>query len=410
MTIDLESLKESNEFLNLLLDNLTSAVFVVDQDLRLYAFNDGFCKLFAKGERDVMHQLCGNAMNCQFAVDEQALCGETSNCTSCELRDSVFSAFTNRVPTYKSKLTRNFYVGSQAMKKHFLFSTVHVPYSGRSMILVIVDDVSEIETQRIILAERQSRLEEDLAAAAGIQQSLLPAGFPAGGHWEFGSYFLPSEHVGGDIFNVFALDAHRFVAYVIDVSGHGVPAALVTVSVNQMLNPTTGYFSRDNAEADRQLRGLASPAVVLERLDHEYPIERFDKYFTISYAVLHSTGTVLYSGAGHPPPILVRTDGSLDFLDQGGAIIGMGGIVPFEEAEANVRPGDRILLYTDGLTEHANPQGEMFGVDRLTECLRQVRTAPVHQVAKAIMAAALDFAGPVKPEDDVSILVAQFKG
>ena len=410
LAIELNNLKESNEFLNLLMDNITSAVFLVDKDVRLQQFNDSFKKLFSKAEVDLINQLCGNAIGCAYTVDESQLCGQTSNCGKCGLRDSLFRAFAEKAPTFKVKLHRDFYIGGLRVNKHFLFSSMYLSYRNEEMILVIVDDVTEMETQRLWLVEKQERLDEDLKSAAEIQKSLLPDSFPKVDNCRFASKFIPSERVGGDIFNVFELDEERIIIYILDVSGHGVPAAMVTVSVSQMLCPTTGYFCGHGGQRSFACETeLASPKKVLQALDMNYPLERFDKFFTMSYVVLnHRESTLVSCNAGHPAPILLRSDGRIEPLDQGGTIVGMGGVLPFEEEVKTLANGDKIIFYTDGLTEYTNATEEVYGVERLNKTLRNLTKFSAQETLDTIVSSVMEFGDNVSPCDDITLIVVDF--
>jgi sigma-B regulation protein RsbU (phosphoserine phosphatase) len=296
------------------------------------------------------------------------------------------------------------------LKKHFLFSAMYIQYEGQEMVLVILDDVTAIEKQRVELANKQKRIDEDLVSAAGIQRSLLPPSFPVVENVRFASRFLPCERVGGDIFNVFALNEDKTAMYILDVSGHGVPAALVTVSVSQMLNPVTGYFCTPDGRKPSSESGLDSPKTVLETLDKDYPIERFDKYFSMCYAVLdHRLGLLRYSNAGHPAPILLRRDGSIETLNRGGTIIGLGGLMQFEEEVKALEPGDRVFFYTDGITEYFSDTGEAFGADRMRRTLRELRGAPLRTMLDGLVAAATSFGAGSRADDDITLLVMEYR-
>ncbi|MGC8658059.1 MAG: SpoIIE family protein phosphatase [Desulfomonilaceae bacterium] len=410
MPIKLCNLKESNEFLNLLLDNITSAVFLVDKNIRVQQFNDSFKKLFSKPESELVNKLCGNALGCSFAVDENQLCGKTSNCSGCILRESLFRAFVNNVATFKALLNRNFYIEGQKINKHFRFSSIYLTYRSEEMVLVVVDDMTEMETQRLWLVEKQRHLDEDLESAGEIQKSLLPVSFPNVESCQFSARFIPCEKVGGDIYNVFELDNDRIVIYMIDVSGHGVPAAMVTVSVSQMLSPTTGYFCDPNRlRSSCSETDLAFPKKVLEALDFNYPIERFDKYFTMSYVVLnHRESTLLSCNAGHPAPLLLRSDGQIELLEQGGSIVGMGGVVPFEEEIKTLSNGDKIIFYTDGLTEYASEIGELYGIERLTGLVTDLTKCSADEIADTIVSSLMKFGNDNPPADDIALVVLDF--
>jgi len=260
------------------------------------------------------------------------------------------------------------------------------------------------------LLRRQKRLDEDLEAAAGIQQSLLPQAVPDMKNVAVAWRFMPCESIGGDIFNVVQLDETRWAIYMLDVSGHGVPSALVTVSASQMLQTHRGLLLKKSATPPPYYE-IRSPAEVLNLLDQEYPIERFNKYFTISYLILDlKEGLIHYSNAAHPSPILLHMDGTLELLDEGGTIIGMGGVLPFEEGRKRVVPGDKLLLYTDGIVEYQDRQGSFYGEERFHGVLKRLRERPISEVIDGVIDAIMDFGDHTPPRDDVTLLGFEFKG
>ncbi len=176
------------------------------------------------------------------------------------------------------------------------------------------------------LLDKQKRLEEDLRAAASIQETLLPTNLPGWPELDIAWKFLPCELIGGDIFNVIPLDETHLGFYMLDVSGHGVPSAMVTVSVSQLMTPHSGYLSRKILSPP--FHQLVSPGEVLKGLDAEYPFERFNKFFTIVYLLLDiPQRRIAYSSAAHPAPLLLHRDGGLELLDKGGTIIGLNGVM-----------------------------------------------------------------------------------
>jgi len=269
---------------------------------------------------------------------------------------------------------------------------------------------NEIMNANKELLRKQKRLDEDLEAAAGIQQSLLPQGVPDMKNVAVAWRFMPCESIGGDIFNVVQLDETHWGIYMLDVSGHGVPSALVTVSASQMLQTRRGLLLK-KAITPPPYYEIRSPADVLNLLDQEYPIERFNKYFTISYLILDlKEGLLRYSNAAHPSPILLHMDGTLDLLDEGGTIIGMGGVLPFEEGRKEVRPGDKLILYTDGIVEYQDRQGGFYGEDRFHGVLKRLRERPISEVIDGVIDAIMDYGDHNPPRDDVTLLGFEFKG
>ena len=264
------------------------------------------------------------------------------------------------------------------------------------------------------LLEKQKRIEEDLAAAAEIQKSLLPKDAGEFEDFKIAWYFEPCEHIGGDILNILQLDDQRWAIYVLDVSGHGVPAAMLAVSVSQLLQPHTGYLTQKH-KGKLSKRELKDPAEVLSMLDREYPFERFNNFFTISYLILDTANfTLQYSNAGHPPPILQRSDGSLELLTSGGHSIGMGSFKTagkgenfYSQESIELHSGDKLFVYSDGITEFQNGSGGFFGNNRLFGELKKLSELPVSETVDALIKTIKAFGGSLKPQDDVTLLGLQ---
>lgn len=251
------------------------------------------------------------------------------------------------------------------------------------------------------LTDRQERIEEDLRAAAEIQRTLLPRVGASAPRLAFEWLFEPCTTIGGDVFNVIPLGGGRTAVYVIDVSGHGVPAALVTVSVSQSLSPMGGVVLDS-------LGKPAPPAEVLARLDAEYPFERFARFFTISYLTFDAvTGVLRYASAGHPPPLLLRPGERPRPLEEGGTIVGLGAGVAFDEGSVHLEPGDRLALCTDGVLEMFSPSGELFGPDRLDDALGGGGALSLAAMRDLVGRRVSDWAGGVAAHDDVSLLLAE---
>jgi len=260
------------------------------------------------------------------------------------------------------------------------------------------------------LTEKQRWLDEDLKAAGGVQQSLLPHKYPDIKHLNIAWKFIPSYLIGGDIFNFIQFDEDNVGFYMIDVSGHGVPSALVTVSISQALQPMSGNVTKRKINSSPGYR-ISSPREVLETLDAEYPLNRFESYFTMIYAIINvQDGNILYSNAAHPPPVLLHKDGSHELLDAGGTIIGMDGILPFEEEQKTLYNGDRIIFYTDGVTEFQNDNGEFYGEERFLSILKENQDKKVVALIDAVMASIKDFGGNTKFQDDISLVGIEYSG
>jgi sigma-B regulation protein RsbU (phosphoserine phosphatase) len=276
-------------------------------------------------------------------------------------------------------------------------------YQGRKMFLIIIYDVTDIEQQKIELINKQKQLDRDLESAAAIQQSLLPARSPQIDNIRIAWEFEPCEQIGGDIFNIHHMDEGKVGLYMLDVCGHGVPAALISVAVSQFLNSGDGLLG-NNCE-------LVSPDIVLNKLDRAFPFERFDSFFSIICMTLDlHQGLLTYSCAGHPPPVLARSDGVLQILDHRGPSIGFGCEDPIGQHTVQMQTGDKILLYTDGLLESRNTRKDLYGKSRFYDVLKKHRHEPIRKMVDAVYANVNEFRHQAKPDDDISILGVEYHG
>lgn len=257
----------------------------------------------------------------------------------------------------------------------------------------------EIQEKNEKLIEKQQILDEDLRTAATIQRSLLPSKDKYGSFVDIAWRCQPCQLIGGDIFNVIPQRDGSLAFYILDVSGHGVTSAMITVSVSQVLHQYTH-------DVDRVL----FPGMILKILNKEFPLERFDKFFTIFYMIINQNGNVYYSNAAHPMPILLRPNQSYELLEERGGIIGWSHTAPFEEGWVTLNPGDKLILYTDGVTEFQNAQGIFFGEERFYALLEQIKHKSIDELVENVLQELQNFGKDVIPRDDLSLLAIEFKG
>ena len=267
------------------------------------------------------------------------------------------------------------------------------------------------------LLDKQKRLDADLAAAAEIQKSLLPQKIDSAENMAVAWKFEPCEHMGGDIFNMFQLDEDHWAIYMLDVSGHGVQAAMITVSVSQFLQLNSGHLLKPKYGKSSQTHHLRTPSEVLAALDAEFPFERFNNFFTIMYMLINiKSGSLRYSNAGHPHSIILRRNGNLELLQKGGPAIGMadfhllsGQKERFEEGRLEIGPGDKLFIYTDGIVEYQRPDSELYGMRRFCETLESLQAESVHDIVEKTIKSLMDFGGNAKSQDDITLLGLELK-
>jgi len=156
MQINLRTLKESNIFLNKVLNNITSAIFVIDKDSKIQLFNSSSQKMFLSD--NMLSNLFGNGIKCYQAASANANCGETDQCLFCDFRESLVNTLTRQTPTSKKLISRNFLTNGKETTKHLLFCTEHITYKKEKMVMLIIDEVTELTEQKIRLKEQNKTL------------------------------------------------------------------------------------------------------------------------------------------------------------------------------------------------------------------------------------------------------------
>ena len=243
-----------------------------------------------------------------------------------------------------------------------------------------------------------SRLMEDralgsLEQAAEIQQSLLLEEPPAFSGFDLAARSRPAEEVGGDFFDFAVFDEDMLGLSIGDASGHGLPAALLVRDV------VTGL----RMGLERELK-IAHVFMKLNRVIHRSTLS--SRFVSVFYAELERNGNLIYVNAGHQPPLLFDTgkDRVIE-LTTGGTVIGPLPEVRFHRGMAYLRPGDLLVMCTDGILERRAKDGTFFGEERLREVVRQHRTAGATAILEAIFDAAETFGAGRAWEDDATVVV-----
>ncbi len=403
MQININKLKESNDFLNIVLDNIETAVFIVDENLKIYQFNDSFLSLFNKMGSNLVDVTFGPASGCINSIRENKPCGETSACANCILKRSLLNTLSDDTPNGKKSFERIFYTNGIPQKKYLEFISRPITFEDRSMILVFIYDITESEQSKKELKEQRNQINNDLKKAGEIQKSLLPKPLPEIPYIKTAWSFEPSINIGGDIFHLYK-ENDRFISmYMLDVCGHGVAAALIAVTVKQFIDKL--YVQ---GLARKQFFG---PAEILNELEKEFPFDRFDCYFTIVYIQLNfKTGELLYGCAGHVPPVVLCKDGSVKELDLHDTIVGLGIDLPYKQYRSQLDPGDKIILYTDGLIDYFGDRGDIVNKDNFYKTLSQLKEKSVQNLTMGLRKRQKELCTSDQSDDDISILIVEYVG
>jgi phosphoserine phosphatase RsbU/P len=235
-------------------------------------------------------------------------------------------------------------------------------------------------------------LQKELEVARRIQLSILPSAFPTSTSFRVAARYVPMTSVAGDFYDFLLGDDRQAGLLIADVSGHGVPAALIASMVKMA------------ATSQRAL--VADPAGLLTGMNAALCGNTQQQFVTAAYVHLDSeTGEMRYSAAAHPPMLVLRR-GEVTTVEENGLMLAAFSFATYLNAVSSLEAGDRILLYTDGILEAFNAEREEFGKDRLRALLRQCASLTHHETADRIMSTVQGWA--VTQEDDLTLLVCDY--
>ncbi len=249
---------------------------------------------------------------------------------------------------------------------------------------------------------QRERMESELKVAHSIQMSILPKVFPPfPEREEFDLYAAiePAREVGGDFYDFFLIDDEHLCFVIADVSGKGIPAALFMAVTKTLIK-------------SKATVGL-TPDRIIARVNEELCVGNDENMFvTIFCGVLNTvTGEVLYTNGGHNPPLIIRKNGDLEWLEgEGSLMVGIMDDVSYITESLLLQPGDSLFLYTDGVTEAMNEKNELFSEGRLKEALNKLKGEPIKEIIGSALMEIHLFARGVPQSDDITMMMVKFRG
>ncbi|MBX3359500.1 MAG: SpoIIE family protein phosphatase [Phycisphaeraceae bacterium] len=263
------------------------------------------------------------------------------------------------------------------------------------------------------LRQAGERMRYDLEAASRVQRAMLPRDDVTTPAVRTAWRYVPTDALAGDAVGLHLVADRYLVAYVADVSGHGVPAALLSVTAMHALVPVP-----EETSLLRDLSGqgpfgtVRCPGLVATEMNRRFRAGDSDgRYLTMILCMLDTyTGRLRYTSAGHPPPVVLRAGSAIPIPDAGGVPIAILDDERYDDAGVDLRPGDRICLFSDGLLEQDGPQRGQFGNARLISLLASLRGCEPHEAVDRVVAGLAEWAGGPAFTDDVSIVAIDWMG
>ena len=267
--------------------------------------------------------------------------------------------------------------------------------------------------------KEKQRLEGELAIAQEVQAQLYPKSIAQLESLEVHGFCRPARTVSGDYYDFLALNSGKLMLAVGDISGKGILAALLMATIHSAVHAYSiedipvlyepAATGRSGLMLASELKGReASPAALLTLLNHQlYESTPAAKYATLFLGIYdEATRRLTYANGGHLPPILISENGSSQLLDCGGTVVGLFDNLTFPEATVQLRPGDVLVAYSDGVTEPESDYGE-FGEERLIQLVRENRHLPLERITEIVTAAVADWIGDNEQPDDVTLVLAR---
>ncbi|MGB6783560.1 MAG: PP2C family protein-serine/threonine phosphatase [Terracidiphilus sp.] len=260
---------------------------------------------------------------------------------------------------------------------------------------VLLATLGYVAARRTLQREEQlNEIQKELSLARSIQLSLLPGEFPVSSSFRVAALYVPMTSVAGDFYDFVVADEASAGLLIADVSGHGVPAALIASMVKMA--------------AISQREEAAHPGLVLTGMNRALYGNTQGQYVTAAYASLDAVrGELRYAAAGHPAMLLLR-GGEVSEVAENGLLLAAVDGIEYSERALALMPGDRIVLYTDGIVEARNATGEFFGEDALVSAIRTSAAMSPREAAKEVIGGVQAWA--TAQEDDLTILVCDYAG
>jgi phosphoserine phosphatase RsbU/P len=301
----------------------------------------------------------------------------------------------------------------------------HIPIRSKDQIAALAGSFNLMteSIEKLILEQKEKqRLQNEITIAQEVQAQLFPRHIAQLPSLEVHGFCRPARSVSGDYYDFLPLGREKLMLAVGDVSGKGISAALLMATIHSAVRA----YSMEGIPALRHVQAVGAgpalleqydsilpgaevaPGTLLSLLNHQlYHTTPMEKYATMFLALYEGNGrTLTFSNAGHLPPLLLSENGSVRKLEHGGTVVGLFDDLTFDEGSVQLRPGEIVLAYSDGVTEPENDFGE-FGEQRLIDLVQENRDLSLERISEIVTAAVDDWIGGAEQPDDVTLVLAR---
>ncbi len=355
---------------SVILDSLSDGIYVCDTDRRIVYWSKAAERITGWSREDVIGRRCLDDVLCHIDKDGHRLCGEEF----CPLHRSMITGVSSGVPLIVFAKAKD---GSRVPMQ---VSVAPI----RDAQGTIVGGVENFRDVSATLA--------DLERAKRIQTLSLEQEFPQDPRIRFSAIYTPHDIVGGDYFAIRALDSDRYGFLLADAMGHGVAAALHTMHLSSLWG--------------RFFQMLSRPAEFAETVNNELSkVVKDESFATAICGVVDLAGrTLRFTAAGSPPAVIFRSGGQVEQIELPGMPFGVMEDGVYEEAAVEIRQGDSVLLFSDGVFEVHNAQGEMLGIDGLIGIVKNLGYPAIAIEPKALEEELLKYSNAIRLDDDVTLI------
>jgi sigma-B regulation protein RsbU (phosphoserine phosphatase) len=358
----------------LILDSLGDGVYVTDVERRIIYWNTAAERITGWKAGDIVGRCCFDNILCHVDKDGHRMCGKEY----CPLHRSIVTGIRSEYPLI-------FAQGKNGQRIPMQTTVAPIRNTAGKVI-------GGVETFRDI-----SPVLHDLEKAKAIQAISLQHDLPQDARIQFSTHYIPHDIVGGDYYGIKQLDQDHYGFLLADVAGHGLAAALYTM-----------YFS---SLWDRYHRLLATPSSFAKKIGNELKrLVRDDEAFATGICGLAdaSRQEVRFTGAGNPPALLIRASGEFEQLECAGLPFGLMEDAPYDDTALQLRPGDRLLFFSDGAIEIQNAENTLPGIDGLITILKNLGYPKSGIQITAVEEALLAYSNAVRLEDDLTLIEVRF--